>query len=138
MQLVINGHRSIYITPKLLYSINFCVYPICTCTNLLRVLQLRESRPNLAPCLQNNMEFLSLSIKNVLSTAAGMALPQNNLMSGIMSSTTGNYQTSTKNTSGGSQCLGQLMCMASCKNSYTLGSVGSDGCRSCTCKSGPG
>ncbi|XP_052096528.1 keratin, type I cytoskeletal 9-like [Mytilus californianus] len=73
--------------------------------------------------------------------AAGMALPQNNLMSSIMSTTTGNYHTGSSTTGNGSgekQCLGQLLCMSSCKNSYTLGPVGHDGCRSCTCESGSG
>lgn len=70
-----------------------------------------------------------------------MALPQNNMMSSIMSSTTGNYHTGSStpgNGSGEKQCLGQILCMSSCKNSYTLGPVGHDGCRSCTCESGSG
>ncbi|XP_063437143.1 uncharacterized protein LOC134718497 [Mytilus trossulus] len=73
--------------------------------------------------------------------AAGLALPQNNMMSSIMSSTTGNYHTGSSTTGNGSgekQCLGQILCMSSCKNSYTLGPVGHDGCRSCTCESGSG
>lgn len=88
------------------------------------------------------LRMLAYNFYGILSQAAGMALPQSNMMSSIMSTTTGHYQQGTSSQTSGNgdknQCLGQLLCMSSCKNRYTLGPVGHDGCRSCTCGSGSG